>query len=243
MVPDLARAWVAGWVVSRRTAPPVAVPWGLWIEVGLPDHVARHVLPETDERTVRAAAAAVTVPGTWLKAFRAPRSVAGWLGPGWVADDPAFLMAADLRRAAVRAPVRAPEGYRLSTATHDGVALVRVLAADGATAAHGQVATVAGTAVVDQVGTEPAHRRRGLGALVMRALTDVALEDGAGTGVLGATVQGRALYESLGWSVRAPLAGFAYRPAGAGTAAAGPSVAPAGARVAGVGPSGRTVRP
>jgi hypothetical protein len=29
--------------------------------------------------------------------------------------------------------------------------------------------------------------------------------------VLGASAEGRALYEALGWQVHAPLAGFVYR--------------------------------
>ena len=65
--------------------------------------------------------------------------------------------------------------------------------------------------MVDQVSTEPAHQRRGLGTVVMRALANAALEAGSSTGILGATNQGRALYETLGWKVHAPLAGFVYR--------------------------------
>jgi hypothetical protein len=39
----------------------------------------------------------------------------------------------------------------------------------------------------------------------MRTLTRAALEEGAEVGVLGGTPDGRALYESLGWTVAAPL--------------------------------------
>jgi hypothetical protein len=46
----------------------------------------------------------------------------------------------------------------------------------------------------------------------MRRLANIAVERGATTAVLGASVEGRALYEALGWRVRAPLAGFVYRP-------------------------------
>ncbi|MFG2335233.1 hypothetical protein [Streptomyces yangpuensis] len=41
----------------------------------------------------------------------------------------------------------------------------------------------------------------------MGALTDAAVENGAATGTPGATVQGRALHETLGWKVLAPLTG------------------------------------
>ncbi|MFD8024881.1 hypothetical protein ACFV6G_31270 [Streptomyces lavendulae] len=39
------------------------------------------------------------------------------------------------------------------------------------------------------------------------------LDGGASTGVLGATVQGRALYGALGWKVLSPLNGYVYAPA------------------------------
>lgn len=68
-------------------------------------------------------------------------------------------------------------------------------------------------AVVDQVETAPDQRRRGLGRLVMRRLTQAALDQGATVGVLDATADGQALYESLGWAAQAPLAGSVYKSA------------------------------
>nr|WP_308429779.1 GNAT family N-acetyltransferase [Streptomyces ruber] len=62
------------------------------------------------------------------------------------------------------------------------------------------------TAVADQVETSAAHRRRGLGTLVMRTLGRAAFEQGARTGVLAGTPDGRAPYESPGRRVEAPLA-------------------------------------
>ncbi|MEU4930689.1 GNAT family N-acetyltransferase [Streptomyces yokosukanensis] len=76
----------------------------------------------------------------------------------------------------------------------------------------GQMASLGEAVVVDRVMTEEAHRRRGLGDFVMRALADHALEAGAVLGVLGATDAGRALYETLGWKKHATLAECVYRP-------------------------------
>ena len=53
--------------------------------------------------------------------------------------------------------------------------------------------------------------RSGLGWVVMRILANEAIEAGSSTGILGATVEGRALYENLGWKVHAPLASFIFR--------------------------------
>ncbi|MEV6677448.1 hypothetical protein AB0N09_11355 [Streptomyces erythrochromogenes] len=46
----------------------------------------------------------------------------------------------------------------------------------------------------------------------MGALTDAAVGSGAATGTLGATVQCRALCETLGWKVLTPLTGFTRKP-------------------------------
>ncbi|MGW7263548.1 GNAT family N-acetyltransferase [Streptomyces sp. NPDC054842] len=253
-VTGIVRAWVDGWVVSRGAAPPVVGPWGFTIDVGLPDHVTRHVLAATGdavrEAAVREVADAVTGTGVWLKVFAEPAAVGPWLGDGWWVDPvPGFLMTAPLTATGpadagpgnlmtapptaacpaadagpgilMTAPLTAtgpaaeaapsdgahspPDGYRLRTWSRGGVGHALVLSADGSWAAHGHVAPTGATAVFDRIETAPAHRRRGLGRLVMRALTGLAVAAGAGTGVLAGTPDGRALYESLGWRVDAPL--------------------------------------
>ncbi|KNB54088.1 GNAT family N-acetyltransferase [Streptomyces caatingaensis] len=211
MVADLVRTWVAGWAVSRGTPEPVEKPWGFWIEVaGTPAEVGRHVLPVAEEALVRGAAASVTAPRTWMKTPAEPEEIAPWLPRGWeVARKDAHLMAADL---VATGPV-APEGYTATVETvGGGVVHVRVRDASGGRAAQGQMAVVGEAAVMDRVVTEEAHRRRGLGGLVMRTLADHALEQGAVLGVLGATDAGRALYETLGWKRHATLAECVHRP-------------------------------
>ncbi|XUL91699.1 GNAT family N-acetyltransferase [Streptomyces galilaeus] len=105
----------------------------------------------------------------------------------------------------VRSRPEVPAGYRLRTWSRAGVTRALVRTEDGAFAARGQIAVTGSTAVVDQVETGPAHRRRGLGRLVMAVLADAAAGQGAVVGVLGATPEGRALYERVGWCVLAPL--------------------------------------
>ncbi|MFF3014911.1 GNAT family N-acetyltransferase [Streptomyces sp. NPDC057939] len=207
---EIARAWVEGWTVSRRTPKPVDAPWGLSIQVGLPAQAVRHVLlDDADAGTVRGLVGAITRPTTCIKAFLEPEAMEPWFSPEWEPADPGFLMAVDLRTSAVRAP----DGYTVTTETVDDVMDVRVLAADGGLAARGRIGLNGATCVFDQIITEEAHQRRGLGTVVMGALTNAAVEHGVVTGILGATVPGRALYETLDWKVLAPLTGFTYRPA------------------------------
>ncbi|WP_055528589.1 GNAT family N-acetyltransferase [Streptomyces graminilatus] len=199
------RAWIDGWVVSRGAAPPLTEPWGWTIDVGTADHVTRHVLgavnDNVEERTVRKVAEAVTGAGVWLKVFGDPATVGRWLGQGWwVNPDPGHLMTVPLTD---REPPAVPDGYRVRVWSRGGVTRVALAAPDGSWAARGQLAPTGRTAVVDQVATSPAHQRRGLGSFVMRTLAQEAAAQGAETGVLVGTPEGRALYESLGWRAEA----------------------------------------
>ncbi|MGW7050757.1 GNAT family N-acetyltransferase [Streptomyces sp. NPDC054887] len=222
--PEVIRAWVDGWVVSRGAAEPVSQPWGLTVDVGLPHHSTRHVLTHADEATVRKLAEAYAAPGVALKIFLAPETVMPWLGPEWKPDGPGWLMTTTLsaRTLSPTEPAECtegcappegyapPDGYALRSWERGGVTRLLVIAPDGGFAARGQVAATGRTAVVDQVETAPAHRRKGLGALVMRTLQQAAYEQGARIGILGATTEGRALYESLNWQVHAPLVGVTH---------------------------------
>lgn len=207
MTAELTHRWTEGWAVSRGTAAPVVTPWGLRVEVGAGNQLRRHVLLDPREQAVRELVATIDEPLTWIKSHVEPEELAPWLPDGWSEDDPGWLMAVDVAPAAVVLP----DGYTLTSESKDGVTYVRVLTFEGDLAAAGQYGYVGDYGTVDRISTEPAHRRRGLGSVVMNALANAADELGASTSVLGATVEGRALYESLGWKVHAPLAGFIYR--------------------------------
>ncbi|MEV6976871.1 GNAT family N-acetyltransferase [Kitasatospora sp. NPDC093806] len=211
-VSELVRAWIDGWIVSRGAGDPMDEPWGWTIDVGQENQVARHVLPEPTEAEVRKLVAATTAPGTWLKLFADDDTVRPWLGPGWRYDLPGYLMTVPL--AAERPEV--PDGYTLTSWRRGGVVRVLVRTAEGHFAARGQLAVTGATAVADQIATSPEHRRRGLGGLVMRTLQDIAYRDGATTGILVGTPDGRALYTALGWTVRAEMASLYYAPEPAG---------------------------
>ncbi len=211
---ETVQAWADGWVVSRGAAPPVPEPWGCTIDVGMYGHVTRHVFGATgddlDEATVRKVAGAVTGDGVWLKAFRDPSVVAGWLDDTWWIDpEPGYLMTVPLAQGD-RPDV--PDGYRLRSWSRGGVTRVMVAAPDGSLAARGQITPTGSTAVADQIETAPEHRRKGLGSLVMRTLQMTAVGQGARTGVLAGTPAGRGLYEALDWEVVALLTSAKHCP-------------------------------
>ncbi|TQF07472.1 GNAT family N-acetyltransferase [Kitasatospora acidiphila] len=200
--------WVDGWIVSRGASDPIEQPWGWTIDMGQATHVSRHVLPAPREADVRKIVADTSAPGTWLKLFAAEGTVRPWLGPGWQFDQVACLMTVPL------APERpeVPAGYTLTRWTRGGVTRVLVRTSEGHFAARGQVAATGRSAVVDQIETAPGHRRRGLGALVMRTLQDTAHAAGATTGVLVATPDGQALYSTLGWTTHSPMTSLWFEP-------------------------------
>ncbi|RJL33163.1 GNAT family N-acetyltransferase [Bailinhaonella thermotolerans] len=204
---EIVEAWVRGWAASRGTSAPVAVPGGFLIEVGLPGHVARYVLAEYDRSAVHDLAASVTVPGTWIKVCADPAEVT--LPAGWEIQPADHMMTGPLDPVA---PVP-PAPYSLRVAAEGDVTVAEVRAPDGEVAARGRLARSGGYGIPDQIRTEPAHRRRGLGGVVMRALTASAHSGGARTGVLVATLEGRALYETLGWTLRSLVTAAVYRPA------------------------------
>ncbi|WP_245847786.1 GNAT family N-acetyltransferase [Lentzea kentuckyensis] len=192
--------WVWGWALSRGTPDPVTEPDGYRIDVGLPGHQVRYVL--RNPGSVRPRAAGLTEPGTWLKVCGSPARVRSGLGAGWTIRAPEYLMSTQLED---QPPVAAPDPYTVDLYSTGDVHDVVVRAADGECAAKGRVAVHGRAAVIDMVETDPAHRRRGLGKVVMAELSRVAADRGAVRAVLVATEDGLALYEKIGWTVEAPV--------------------------------------
>lgn len=206
----LIEAWVHGWALSRSTGTPQPVPGGHGIAVGLPGHIKRYVLPHLDAQALRALTAPPTEPGTWLKVCAPAERLAPHLPTGWRLDEVLHLMQTRLTDLAPAIPA----GYRPQFEHSNGAVTTLTLhdAASEALAARGKLALWGGHAVIDQVVTEEAHRRRGLGSVVMGLLCRQARQQGAHTGVLVATNDGRALYGQLGWTLHSPLSSAVNTP-------------------------------
>ncbi|MFG2011394.1 GNAT family N-acetyltransferase [Micromonospora sp. NPDC048868] len=200
---ELVMAWGRGWAVSRDTPTPVAVPGGFRIDVGRPGHRVRHVLHTYDADSLGRLGRELTEPGTWIKVSGDRAGLRAALPDAWTLDIAGHLMSAPLTPGAAEPP--AP--YATRVVAEGGVVVATVLDAYGHRAAIGRLAAAGEFGIVDQVETEPAHRRRGLGSVVMRALCDHAARLGMRTGILVATDEGRALYRALGWTARSDLSG------------------------------------
>ncbi|MFH8366410.1 GNAT family N-acetyltransferase [Streptomyces sp. NPDC018031] len=203
---ELVRAWVDGWSRSRGVAAAIEVPGGFRVEDGAPGRPVRYVLPAADETVLRDLVGGIVTPGVRLKVCASRERVVPLLTGAWEVGEPEFLMTAALSglRVGPAAPASAPQGYVIESVARDGAIDVRIRSGGG-TAAAGRVALARSVAVFDQVHTDPAHRRRGLGRRVMAALSAIAAEQGAALGVLVATEEGRALYRSIGWDLQTPM--------------------------------------
>ncbi|MEV5598267.1 GNAT family N-acetyltransferase [Streptomyces sp. NPDC052496] len=228
-----------GWSRCRGAAAPTSVHGGFHVETGLPEQPGRYVFPVADPDALRDLTASITTPNVWVKVCAPRAEVAPVLPSGWEFDVPQFLMSTALATASAYAGRcdRAPDGYMVETVDRDGTGIIdcRVLdAATGDLAARGQAAvTDASTprsAVYDMISTSQAHRRRGLGSLVMNTLSAHVAERGAAHGILVASPEGRALYHSLGWQLHSPVSAARIPPLPEPAADPGPGQASASLR-------------
>jgi GNAT superfamily N-acetyltransferase len=208
-VPALMMAWGRGWAVSRGTSAPVEVPGGFRVDVGLPGHRVRHVLHTYDADALGRLGRELTAPGTWIKVSGDPAEFRAALPDGWTMGTAGYLMSVRFRAEPVRPP--APYTVQVDTEPGGGVVVATVRDGAGGRAAWGRLAPAGEFGIVDKVETEAAHRRRGLGGVLMRTLAARAAAGGLRTGILVATDDGRALYRTLGWVVRSDVPA-AYRP-------------------------------
>ncbi|MFZ6991467.1 GNAT family N-acetyltransferase [Curtobacterium sp. RRHDQ66] len=188
--------WVAGWARSR-SMPFEADGSGWHVTVGAETRLDEYVVAEpSGVEALRLARAVAPRYTSWL-------TIVGGIAPDALTAlgsldrmaRPGTVMEARL------APVPMPADVVVDTV--GGVAFLRI-EVDGVPAARGQVALVGRDAVFDCIETEEQYRRRGLGGRIVAGLTSWAVSQGADTGLLVASDEGRALYRTLGWRDVAP---------------------------------------
>jgi GNAT superfamily N-acetyltransferase len=198
--PAIIETWVKGWALARQTPPPVRKGSGFRVEVGWPQQLARYVFPALTDEFAQLAAS-ITEPWIHLKVCAPPAAVRAVLPACWTIQPVGFLMtdfnATELDRACL------PQGYSIETTEDKPVSVVSFFTPEGEVAAIGRVVFVEGYAIYDRIETHPSHRRRGLGRAVMQALKAIGEARGKTDGILVATQEGKALYQTLGWQVHA----------------------------------------
>lgn len=186
--PLLIARWAEAWAISRGVASPVSRDGALYIHVGSDEQVGRYIFAALDREPIRALAARIDRPRLYLKVCAAASDVAPLLPPRWEIAPPGYMMTAPVA-AMLDRPFALPAGYSLAI-THDGpVTFADILDPAGDEAARGRIVAMGDLVVFDRIRTADAHQRRGLATAVIP------------NGVLCATPAGRALYETLGWSL------------------------------------------
>jgi len=199
---DLLSLWTRGWALTRGVEPPLWDDGGWRIEVGAEDQLRRYVFAEAGEALARRAKA-ITEPHVLLKVCADDVGVRPLLPARWTLRPPGFLMTLDRAMTARPTP---DDGYRVEIGPDiqpgGPVVFCTVRDASGAEAGRGRAVIVDDRVVYDRILVEPEHQRRGLGGRIMRALE--AATGSSGKGALVATVDGQALYHTLGWRTQSP---------------------------------------
>lgn len=190
--------WMRGWSTAR-TLPLEELDGGWRVEMDHPARDAEIVTVDPDEGTLRRLSAlAAAETRCWL-------TVVGTLPEIGVderltlLEGQEALMILDVLVSGESDSARIKAGERRARAT---------IEIEGAVAASGIGALFGDTLVYDQILTAPEFRRRGFGRRIMSALTDWGVESGCRTGILAATVEGQALYRTIGWRALAPMSTF-----------------------------------
>ncbi|MGW6445597.1 GNAT family N-acetyltransferase [Lentzea sp. NPDC055074] len=196
MIGELVERWHRGWI----TADGLTSQWRdghLVVHVNRSKRMFEWIATDDAEVAALAGIVAATAEPSWLSVpTHSPRKVAEEV-------EAAGLVVARPDETFMRRPLAGhpfpepPAGYSVEV-TRDPVISVRVLA-NGEVAASGLMAVVGQDAVAHRIETAEAHRRRGLGSVVMGTLVREAVADGATTGLLFSSTDGIHLYRSLGW--------------------------------------------
>ncbi|WP_225206713.1 GNAT family N-acetyltransferase [Novosphingobium huizhouense] len=195
--------WLHGWLAARSLArglpAPVGDRGGWRVDTASEAEAVRWVFPRMGPE-VAVLVEMIRAPRRFVKVCAPPERLRAALPEGWTMPPTAHVM-----RATGASPVRpVPEGYRVTIATAERaggtVSHARIMTAAGDVAASGHAAEMGGAFVYDRIATDPAHRRKGLGQVLMQTL-HTTRRDPAAVELLVATDAGRALYATLGWEV------------------------------------------
>ncbi len=196
--PTILNAWLSARSVARGLPMPVHEHGGFRVDTNSDAEIARWVFPKVAPG-IEELARTITEPRYFLKLCGTADELQGALPKAWKIYAPSYFM-----RAKKEPPARLlPDRYAIEIKRVGAVIKARITFETGALAASGYAAETSEVFIYDRIVTEPEHRRKGLGHVLMRALHDTRQQPGTPE-LLVATEDGRALYSTLGWETISP---------------------------------------
>jgi len=205
--PGLAYGWLAARSLARALPAPVEDHGGWRVDSGQPSELKRYLFVEPVEG-LRILGAAIDEPYVMLKLLRPADELMRLLPSRWHLSGLGWMMTRD---GALPHGPELPPGYALDVDRLENIFVATIRDATGILAARGHAVEAGGVFVYDRIVTEEAHRRRGLGRLIMLALGRCRRSASAPE-LLVATESGRALYRTIGWRDLSSLATAAIPP-------------------------------
>jgi GNAT superfamily N-acetyltransferase len=197
---SILRHWLEARSMARGLPPPVEDREGFRVDVCSNDEVCRWVFPNVCERLIELGLT-LDEPRHLLKLCGTPAELRAALPERWRVSPSAYFMTAD----AAWPAVPDPPGYRFTVEREGCVVSVRAVDANGAYVAAVRTAETLHALVYDRIGTDPSHRRRGLGRAVMTRLHGLRRHPTLPQ-YLVATGEALRPYRSLGWRVMSEYA-------------------------------------
>ncbi|MFE1168516.1 GNAT family N-acetyltransferase [Nocardiopsis sp. NPDC058789] len=212
----LVRRWQRGWALAAALTPATEADGALHVRFERPRRWVERIVLDADRHPERTLALAERVAASpdpdWLTVpTRDAEATVRLLAGTGLEVDPAHetLMTTNLVEHPAATPPVAPYTVHLDeecVVPGRETVLRASLSAPGHVRAGSGIGALVGTDMIAHaIGTEPEHRRRGLGSVVMGTLTSRARALGGRGGLLVSTPQGRGLYSSLGWRPRATV--------------------------------------
>ncbi|NMN05881.1 MULTISPECIES: GNAT family N-acetyltransferase [unclassified Novosphingobium] len=191
--PHLLYAWLTARSLARGLPMPIAEHGGFRVDTGSETETVRWVFPCISDG-LRDLARTIHQSRQFVKVCETSEALRAAMPAHWTIHAPSHVM-----RANGMMPRRQlADGYSIAVEQSGPVTSVRIVTDTGILAASGYGAETDGVFVYDRIVTEPEHRRKGLGHVLMQTLHE-AMRDLDSFELLVATDDGRALYETLGW--------------------------------------------
>lgn len=196
--PAILNAWLSARSVARGLPLPVPEYGGFRVDTKSDAEIARWVFPKIGAGLEKLART-ITEPRYFVKLCGAADELRAALPVTWQLHAPGYFMRAinDIPAGSL------PDKYAIAVKHAGAVIEAKIVTETGALAASGYAVEVQGVFVYDRIVTEPEHRRKGLGRVLMWTLHD-ARQRPSDPELLVATEDGHALYSALGWETISP---------------------------------------